>query len=84
MKCYRFPAESTTQVETVSRYRLGLVLALAVAAICMWGTLVGAILPLVLKKFRVDPAMASSPGVATMVDVTGIFIYFSIASLYLL
>ena len=84
VKCYRFPAESTTQVETVSRYRLGLVLALAVAAICMWGTLVGAILPLVLKKFRVDPAMASSPGVATMVDVTGIFIYFSIASLYLL
>lgn len=68
----------------VDRWTLALVVAQAVAAICLWGTLVGAILPLVFKRLRIDPAFASSPFVATLVDVTGIVIYFSIAKSYLL
>jgi magnesium transporter len=81
---YRFPAQCVTRVETVSRWGLALVIAQSVAAICMWGTLVGAMFPLILRKVGIDPAIASSPFVATFVDVTGILIYFSVARLFLL
>ena len=60
---------------------LTLVVAQAVAAICVWGTIIGSMLPLVFKSLGVDPGIASSPFVATFVDVTGIIIYFSIADL---
>jgi len=66
------------------RWMLALVIAQAVAAICVWGTLVGSMLPLVFKRLGFDPGYASSPFVATFVDVTGIVIYFTIAKAYLL
>ncbi len=47
--------------------------------VVMWGTLMGAMLPIVLKKFGADPATSSAPFVATFIDVTGIVIYFNIA-----
>lgn len=47
--------------------------------IVLWGTLTGAMLPIVLKRLRADPASSSAPFVATLVDVTGILIYFSVA-----
>ena len=56
---------------------------LAVACICLWGTLIGSMLPLVFRRLGVDPGIASSPFVATFVDVTGIVIYFSIAKYFL-
>lgn len=62
---------------------LAAVIAQAVAAICLWGTLVGSALPLIFKRLGIDPGIASSPFVATFVDVTGIVIYFSIARVYL-
>jgi magnesium transporter len=49
----------------------------------MVGTLAGSMLPFLLKRVGLDPASASAPFVATLVDVTGIVIYFSIASLML-
>jgi len=58
--------------------------ALAVGMICLAGTIIGSLLPLVFRKLRIDPALASSPFVATFVDVTGIVIYFKIAQLYLI
>jgi magnesium transporter len=61
---------------------LGAVIAQSVAAICLWGTLVGSALPLLFKRVGVDPGIASSPFVATFVDVTGIVIFFSIAKMY--
>lgn len=67
-----------------SRWTMALVISQSVAAICLWGTLVGSILPLIFKRVGVDPGVASSPFVATFVDVTGIVIYFSIAKAYLL
>ncbi len=67
-----------------NRWVLALVISQSVAAICLWGTLVGSMLPLAFKRLGVDPGYASSPFVATFVDVTGIVIYFSIATLYLL
>ncbi len=64
---------------TVDRWALALTIGQSVAVICLWGTLVGSLLPLLFKKLGVDPAYASSPFVATFVDVTGIILYFSIA-----
>ena len=49
----------------------------------MFGTIVGSMLPFLLKRIGLDPASASAPFVATLVDVTGIVIYFTFASLLL-
>ncbi|MBZ5855625.1 magnesium transporter [Flavihumibacter profundi] len=51
--------------------------------IVMWGTLSGSMIPIVLKKFKLDPATSSAPLVATLVDVTGLVIYFTIAAVIL-
>ncbi|HMY43582.1 MAG TPA: magnesium transporter, partial [Chitinophagales bacterium] len=51
--------------------------------IVLWGTLCGSMLPFILKKLGFDPATSSAPFVATLVDVTGLMIYFSIASVIL-
>ena len=48
--------------------------------VVMWGTLSGSLLPLVLKAAGLDPAVSSAPFVATLVDVTGIVIYFQVAA----
>ncbi len=46
----------------------------------MWGTLAGSMLPFLLRRLGFDPASASAPFVATLVDVTGLVIYFSVAT----
>lgn len=51
--------------------------------IVMWGTLSGSMIPMVLKRLKLDPATSSAPFVATLVDVTGLVIYFSIAAVML-
>jgi magnesium transporter len=66
------------------RWMLAMVISQSVAVICLWGTLVGSMLPLAFRRLGFDPGYASSPFVATFVDVTGIVIYFTIAKLYLL
>jgi magnesium transporter len=81
---YEFPGGCEVRTDPVDRWLLGQVIALSVMGICMWGTVVGALLPLGFRKFGVDPGLASSPFVATFVDVTGIVIFFSIASFSLL
>ncbi len=48
-----------------------------------FGSLVGAMLPFLLKSLRLDPASASAPFVATLVDVTGLVIYFTVALIFL-
>jgi magnesium transporter len=73
---------SASTLEGFDRWDLGLILAQSVVAICTWGTIVGAMLPLLMRRIGFDPALASSPFVATSVDVTGIVLYFSIAQLY--
>lgn len=52
---------------------------LSLTGVVLWGTLMGAMLPLILKRCGFDPAVSSAPFVATLVDVTGLIIYFSIA-----
>ena len=51
--------------------------------IVLWGSLMGSMLPLIMKRLRFDPAASSAPFVATLVDVTGILIYFSVAYVFL-
>jgi magnesium transporter len=51
--------------------------------VVLWGTVSGSMLPIVLKKLGADPATSSAPFVATLVDVTGLIIYFSAAYIFL-
>jgi magnesium transporter len=55
----------------------------ALIGVVTFGTLAGSLLPFVLRRLGFDPASASAPFVATLVDVTGLIIYFSAASLIL-
>lgn len=57
--------------------------AISLAMIVLWGTLSGSMVPFILKKFNLDPATSSAPFVATLVDVTGLIFYFTIAGLFL-
>jgi magnesium transporter len=62
---------------------IGVVVAISVTGCVLWGTLAGAMLPFILRKVGADPANASAPLVATLVDVSGIVIYFTVAKLIL-
>lgn len=54
---------------------------ISLASIVMWSSMVAAILPLILKRMRLDPAVVSAPMISTIVDGTGLLIYFSVAKL---
>jgi magnesium transporter len=58
---------------------LAFTVAFALIGVVMWGTLIGSLLPLLLRRLGFDPATSSAPFVATLVDVTGLVIYFSVA-----
>ncbi len=62
-----------------SGYDVAWVVSLTLLAVVLTGTLVGALLPLLFTRLRVDPAIASSPFVASFVDVAGVVIYFDVA-----
>jgi magnesium transporter len=51
--------------------------------VVLWGSLIGSMLPLLLKRLGADPASSSAPFVATLVDVTGLVIFFNVALLIL-
>ena len=59
---------------------VALTVALTLLGIVMWGTIAGSMIPFILKRFKLDPATSSAPFVATLVDVTGLIIYFTIAA----
>ena len=62
---------------------VALTVATSLIGVVTWGTLAGSMLPLLLRRLGFDPASASAPFVATLVDVSGIVIYFTMASLIL-
>lgn len=64
-------------------YLIGISVSISLIFVVMWGTLSGSMIPFVLKRLRLDPATASAPFVATLVDVCGLLIYFSISVLLL-
>ena len=59
---------------------IALTVSLSLVVIVLWGTLSGSLVPFILRRIGFDPATASSPFVATLVDVSGLIIYFSIAA----
>jgi magnesium transporter len=62
---------------------LALTVAATMFAICTWSTTVGSLVPIVAERFGVDPAVLSAPLITTLVDATGLVIYFSIAKIIL-
>ncbi len=64
-------------------FYVALSIALSLVLIVLWGTLTGSMIPFILKRFKLDPATSSAPFVATMVDVTGLIIYFTVAGIFL-
>ena len=62
---------------------VALTVGVSLVGIVMWGTLAGSMLPFVLRRLGFDPATSSAPFVATLVDVTGLVIYFSVAYVFL-
>ena len=58
---------------------VGLSVAVSLIGVVTWGTLAGSTLPFVLSRLGLDPASASAPFVATLVDVVGVVIYFTVA-----
>ena len=62
---------------------VGITVGVTLIGVVLWGTLCGSMLPMILKRLGADPAVSSAPFVATLVDVTGLVIYFSVAFLTL-
>jgi magnesium transporter len=59
---------------------IAITVACSLVGVVLWGTISGSMLPLILRRLGFDPASASAPFVATLVDVTGLVIYFTVAS----
>jgi magnesium transporter len=64
-------------------HKVAVTIFISLTGIVMWGSLVGSMLPIFLKRMKLDPAVSSAPFVATLVDITGIILYFSVAFLLL-
>jgi magnesium transporter len=76
----------TAQFSTIYGERwflIALTIALALIGVVLWGTIAGSMLPIALHRLGFDPASSSAPFVATLVDVTGLVIYFGIAAMVL-
>jgi magnesium transporter len=62
---------------------LAIAVGTAAVAIVFWANCLGSLLPIIAARLRIDPAIVSGPFMATMVDATGLYIYFRIAKLIL-
>lgn len=64
-------------------FELALTVSLTMFAICIWSTSVGSLIPILAQRFGVDPAVLSAPLITTLVDATGLIIYFTVAKIIL-
>ena len=62
----------------------GAVIGLALLGICVWANVIGALVPMLAKRFRIDPALVSAPLISTLVDATGLCIFYTIAIVLLI
>ncbi len=67
----------------VSDRQLAVAVAVSIMAIVLWATSVGSLLPMLAARFKIDPTVVSGPAMSTLVDATGLFIYFTIATIIL-
>lgn len=79
-----FFADSSVLPAETSLWMLGLAVAIALGLQVLTATLIGALLPLGAAAFKVDPAVVASPALTTIVDITGLLIYFSVIQLVIL
>jgi len=63
--------------------KIALSVSFSLVGVVMWGTLIGSMLPFILRRLGLDPATSSAPFVATLVDVSGLVIYFNVAYMIL-
>jgi magnesium transporter len=77
------PSPQTADYGFATIIRIGAAVAGSLTGVVLFGTLAGSMLPFVLRRLGLDPASASAPLVATLVDVTGLLIYFTTATLLL-
>lgn len=66
-------------VQEHQKVDLALIIGVSMMLLVLWANLIGALLPLLLKRLKLDPAVISSPFIATLIDATGILIYFNVA-----
>ncbi|MGB4705503.1 MAG: magnesium transporter [Candidatus Saccharicenans sp.] len=78
-----FIGHSTGTTATIPPLKVGIAVAIALAIQVISSTLIGAFLPLIASSFGFDPAVVASPMLTTVVDITGLFIFFSIAKIIL-
>jgi magnesium transporter len=81
VRIFLWPSRNTTYGEHF--VLIAMTVGVSLIGVVLWGTLIGSTLPLILRRLGFDPAAASAPFVATLVDVTGIVIYFTVASIFL-
>ena len=62
---------------------IGISVAISLMGVVLWGTITGSMLPFILRRVGLDPATSSAPFVATLVDVTGLILYFTVATFFL-
>ena len=67
-----------------SRRRSRLVIGLAILGICVWANGVGALVPLLARRLGIDPAVVSAPLISTLVDATGLIIFYTVAIVLLI
>jgi magnesium transporter len=72
-----------TDIYTVHWFLIALAVSFSLVGVVLWGSFAGSMLPIVLKKLGADPASSSAPFVATLVDVTGLIIFFNVAFIFL-
>jgi magnesium transporter len=75
--------QATSSIYGEYWFLIGITVSFSLIGVVVWGTISGSMLPFILKKLNLDPATSSAPLVATMVDVIGLIIYFSIALIVL-
>lgn len=63
--------------------RLALVVGITIMSVCAWANIVGSVVPLLAQKLKIDPTVVSAPLITTVVDATGLFIYFMVAKIFL-
>jgi magnesium transporter len=72
-----------TDIYGVHWFLIALAISFSLVGVVLWGSLSGSMLPIILKKLGADPASSSAPFVATLVDVTGLIIFFNVAVIFL-
>ncbi|HUR44503.1 MAG TPA: magnesium transporter, partial [Candidatus Saccharimonadales bacterium] len=81
MRIFLWPNRAKLYTENYAM--VALTVSFSVVGVVLWGSVVGAMLPILMRRLKFDPAVCSAPFVATLVDVTGIVIYFNVASFLL-